>query len=145
MSAHVLNTDETKTATVESIMTREVFTVIRDVSISYATTLMNERGFRHLVVTDKVNRVEGIVSFRDVLSYLALSISKKDKLAARFSIKEIMVPDPITVQSDCPIHQVAGLIASTKVGCIPVVEESKLLVGILSPVDVLEYYSQQGQ
>jgi len=144
MSAPVLNTDETKTVTVESIMTREVFTVIRDVSISNATTLMNERGIRHLVVTDKVNRVEGIVSFRDVLAYLAISLSKKDKLAARYSIKEILVPDPVTVQPDCPIHQVAGLMASTKVGCVPVVDESKRLVGILSPVDVLEYYSQQG-
>jgi len=143
MSTTELCTEQTTTDTVESIMVREVITVAPEVAIKHAANLMNEHDIRHLVVTDKVLRVVGIVSSRDILKYLARVGWQNNKLAGKFSVQEVMIENPTTVLSTLPIRDLAGLLADKKLGCVPVADEKRRLVGFLSAVDVLRYFSQQ--
>ena len=138
-------TEQATTEAVESIMVREVITVTPDVAITYAANLMNEHDIRHLVVTDKVQRVVGIVSSRDILKYLARVAWQNNNLAGKFPVQEVMVENPTTVLPSQSIHEIAGLLADKKLGCVPVADEIRRLVGFLSAVDVLRYFSKQDQ
>ena len=143
MSTTELCNEQATTETVESIMVREVITVAPDVAITHAANLMNENDVRHLVVTDKVQRVVGIVSSRDILKYLARVAWQNNNLAGKFPVREVMIENPTTVLPSQSIRDLAGLLADKKLGCVPVADDERRLVGFLSAVDVLRFFSQQ--
>ena len=51
-----------------------------------------------------------------------------------------MTPDPQSVSSETPLHEVAELLVLNKFGAMPVVDDGKL-VGMISYVDFLKHYA----
>lgn len=112
------------------IMTREVKTIHPGDSAEDAYQRMRLHRIRHLVVMDG-KRVVGVVSERD------LGGNRGAPLRAGRTVEEVMARDVATATADTTIRQAANLLRGRTIGCVPVMEGSRL-VGIVTVTDLLE-------
>jgi CBS domain-containing protein len=61
----------------------------------------------------------------------------------RMSVEDVMTPDPVTVTPTTPLSRATRLLADERFGALPVVDEKKRVVGILSTVDVFREMAHQ--
>ena len=57
--------------------------------------------------------------------------------AGRWRVSDVMETDVITTWPDAPITEVAGLMETRKIGCVPVLDEGKV-VGIVTEADFVK-------
>lgn len=108
-------------------MTRNAITVGPEDSLAIAAQKLSEGKFRRLPVIEDGELV-GILSEYDLEAY-------RNSLLWT-SVREVMTPDPIVVEPSATLDYAAGLIASHRVGALPVMSCGKL-VGIISARDML--------
>lgn len=129
---------------VDRIMTREVITVEPDTKLRKIAEIMQQRKLRHLPVVDGAKRLVGIVSHRDVQRAEPSAITTLDKgeanyLLAKVSAAGIMHKEVVTCAPATLIEDAGRLMREHKIGCLPVVEDERL-VGILTTVDLLDFF-----
>ncbi len=122
-------------------MTPDPFTVAPEDTLKQAWDLMNARHIRHLpvlaegkvvgIITDRMVREampspEMIAQPEEVRSFLSMV-----QVAERMR-REVLAGQPIT-----PIERAARLFLEHRIGCLPVLEENRL-VGILTKTDLLQ-------
>jgi CBS domain-containing protein len=119
---------------VDQIMTTDVFTVSEDDVIDLAASLMDWKHIRHVPVEDSERRLVGLISYRQLLRFLAQDLphGKKHPVAAR----DVMQRDPITVAPDTTTLEAMHLMRERQVPCLPVVRGNRL-VGILTERDFI--------
>jgi len=125
---------------VRDIMVKEVATLDVNDELSLANDIMRLGRIRHLPVVEG-QRLIGIVSERDLFrSSLAQALGYKDKnsrdLMKTLHIKDVMVPAVVTVSPETPICEAVKLMVDRKIGCLPVVENDRL-VGLITETDIL--------
>lgn len=113
-------------------------------SMKKAMDLLKEREIRHLPVLKDGDKLVGIVSERDIKlaspsPATALEIREIYYLLDKVKVKQIMTRRPYTVSSSAPIEEAALIMREKKIGCLPVVEEGRL-VGILTETDILDAF-----
>jgi acetoin utilization protein AcuB len=54
--------------------------------------------------------------------------------------KNIMTPNPISIEPDAPIDRAAQIFLDRKIDCLPVKDEKGKLVGILTSTDILKAF-----
>ena len=116
--------------TVGQFMSTDVFTVRPDDLIDLAASVMDWRHIRHVPVEDHEGRLVGLVTHRGLLRMM-ISNTK------RTTVREIMLPDPITVSPSTSSLEAMELMRSNRVGCLPVVDGGQL-IGIITSYDFLE-------
>ena len=126
---------------VSNWMTKKVFVVAPDDSVSDAVSLMKGKGIKHLPVV-KEDRLKGIISDRDIKEYTpskatTLDIFELHYLLAKTYVKEIMKSKVITTSPDTPVEEAAMVMHDHCVGCLPVLENGRL-VGIISDKDIYQ-------
>ncbi len=135
---------------VRDVMTAEVTTLKRNEKLTLADDLMHLGRIRHLpVLDDDGEQLVGIVSQRDLFrSALAKALgygeSAQRKLLDTFSVKEVMITDVITTTPDTPLIEAARVLMEHKIGCLPVVENGRL-VGILTEGDFVAMVRRKGR
>jgi len=135
---------------VRDVMTAEVTTLKRNEKLTLADDLMHLGRIRHLpVLDDDGEQLVGIVSQRDIFrSALAKALgygeSAQRKLLDTFSVKEVMITDVITTTPDTPLIEAARVLMEHKIGCLPVVENGRL-VGILTEGDFVAMVRRKGR
>jgi len=112
------------------IMTRDVKTAAPGESAEDAYRRMRLHRIRHLVVMDG-KRVVGVVSERD------LGGSRGAALRSGRTVEDLMAQDVATAAPETTIRQAANMMRGRTIGCLPVMESSKL-VGIVTVTDLLE-------
>ncbi len=128
---------------VRDITVRNVRTVSPETPAVQAAKIMVDAGIRHLIVTDTLKKVVGVLSQRVILKELSpwLCRTKHEIVGERdtpgFPVAEVMSVPPVTTPEHTPIRKVASILASRKIGCLPVVAGRNRLVGIVSVIDVL--------
>jgi CBS domain-containing protein/gamma-glutamylcysteine synthetase len=120
--------------TVSQLMATDLFTVHPDDLIDLAASVMDWKHIRHVPVEDDDGRLVGLVSHRDLLRLLSRGLL--DKQTKPVTVAEIMTSDPITVTPNTSTLEALGIMRRQKVGCLPVVENDKL-VGIVTAYDFL--------
>ncbi|MDD5762498.1 MAG: CBS and ACT domain-containing protein [bacterium] len=113
-------------------------------SMKKAMDLMKEHEIRHLPVLKDGAKLVGILSERDIKQAspspaTALEIREIYYLLDKVKVKQIMTRRPYTVSSSAPIEEAALIIREKKIGCLPVVDNGKL-VGILTETDILDSF-----
>jgi len=124
-------------------MTSDVITVTAETSMFKAGKLMKEQNIRRLPVIDEDRRVIGIVSDRDVKAASPSKATTLDMheiyyLLSELKIKDIMTPNPTTVDVLDTVEKVAMLMLEKGVGGLPVVDADKKLVGIITDHDIFK-------
>jgi len=121
-------------------MTHDPTTVTTETTLKDAIELIRSKPFRHLPVLDKNDHLVGVVTEKSLV-YAAptpittLSIFEVDYVLSRVKIGQIAHRPVITVEPGFPIEEAARIMVDNRIGCLPVVEEGKL-VGIISDTDI---------
>lgn len=128
---------------VKDIMTKEVATLDSEDELSLANDIMRLGRIRHLPVVSGDTLV-GIISERDLFrSSLAqaLGYGNKDtrEVMKTLRIKDIMVKQVATVAPDTDLRVAVAIMAERKIGCLPVVQDNKLM-GLVTETDILMQY-----
>ena len=122
---------------VKDSMTREVVVLSPEATAGEALALCRERRIRHLPVLE-AGRLVGIVSDRDLRSATpALGDPDRAAALAKVRVPEVMTRDVATASPDDPIEEAASKMRERRIGCLPVVDDERL-VGILTSSDVME-------
>jgi CBS domain-containing protein len=101
--------------------------------IGHARNLLALRSIEHLVVV-RQEEVVGVVTRSDVLRHL----TERGYEAEEDPVGNIMSHPAITIAPADPLGDAAGLMASRRIGCLPVVEGGRL-AGIISVTDLLQH------
>jgi acetoin utilization protein AcuB len=117
---------------VESWMVKDVFTITSKAAIKDALMVMKKHSIRHLPVVDKGSLV-GLVTLGDLKQAILASMIEQLK------VSDVMVQDPYTITRDTSLEKAARIIYEKRIGCLPVVEEEKI-VGILTVNDILKAF-----
>jgi CBS domain-containing membrane protein len=115
---------------VADLMTRQLRCLRETDSLADAMAAMQELFIRHIPVVDDEGRLSGLVTQRDLL---ALE-HRKD---TGTPLREVMRSDVVTVRPDTPLRAAAETMIYNKYGCLPVVEDGRL-VGIITETDFLK-------
>jgi CBS domain-containing protein len=120
-------------------MSTVVFGVSTDEPLDAALDVMLSQNVRHVPVLDDEGRVVGIVSHRDLLAAGGPRTDDAGGLGALASalaertVGEVM-STPDTVEPETAIDEVARILRDNQYGCVPVVENERL-VGIVTEAD----------
>lgn len=129
---------------VERIMTRDVLHVAPDATFAQVSEIMRLKKVRHLPVVEADGRLVGIISHRDVQraqpsTITTLDVGEVKYLLSKVSAADIMHKKVITCAPSTLIEEAARLMRPNKLGCLPVVENDRL-VGIITSVDLLDFF-----
>ena len=130
---------------VETIMSRPVDTVTADLKLSQVAHLMREKGRRFLPVVDAAGGLVGLLSHREVeraapSAITTLSVGEVNYLMAKVTVGQVMRREVITCGPRALV-EVAGQLMRTKgIGCLPVIDEQRRLLGIVTDDDILDFF-----
>jgi len=128
---------------VRDLMTAKVFAIRTDKNVSAVDELMRWAHIRHVPIVDERGSLVGLISHRDLLAASTSSIKKhipdwdKRRNLWTVPIDEIMSRELQTIGPGETVQEAARRMRRHKIGCLPVVEGSKL-VGIITAYDLLE-------
>ncbi len=130
---------------VQDLMQRDVVTLEASDSLGLADDIMRLGRIRHMPVTSR-GRLVGVLSQRDLFraaisSVLEFRPGAEREWLAKIQIREVMTPHVVMVGPSATIHEAVGLMLQKRIGCLPVVEDEKL-VGLLSETDCLRYLAR---
>jgi len=123
---------------VEDLMCRDVVVLHAESVLVDAEEIMGFRRFRHLPVVDGPDRqLVGLITHRDLaraaVSSVQGSYNEAQRLKAAVKVRDVM-HTPQTIAPDAPLHEAATRLRKGKYGCLPVVQDGKL-VGIVTEAD----------
>jgi acetoin utilization protein AcuB len=118
------------------IMTREVFTLTADLPAASAWRALLGRGVRQAPVLADGRDVIGLVSERDLLTTFNLE-RKQSRSPIAHHVGDVMVSPVICVDPDTDIRRVAQAMLKFDLPSVPVVNESRQLLGLVSRGDIL--------
>ena len=107
---------------------------------------MREHGIRHMPVVDDERGLVGIISDRDLrrpnwvdqAPDLAFDYHLDDEVV----VGDLMTPAVITVNTYDTLHKAVTLFLEHRFGCLPVLDKTGALVGIVSPLDLLRAFDE---
>jgi len=133
---------------VRDLMTEHVFTLRQNDRLLDLEELMSSRHVRHVPVVDRDGELVGLVSHRDLARGILgriddVPIGVEEDILRRRRVGEIMVTEPETVEPDARLRDAAEIMLEDKIGCLPVVEGTRL-VGILTEADFVRDFLERG-
>ena len=120
--------------TVGQFMATDLFTLRPDDLVDLAASLMDWRHIRHVPVEDENGHLVGLVTHRAILRLLSRGSNITN--GTPLTVREIMKPNPTSVSSITPTLEAIEIMRQSKIGCLPVVDDSQL-VGIVTSYDFL--------
>ncbi len=114
---------------VKNWMNKNVVTISPDADLRNAIEIMHRHSIRHLPVVDG-DRMLGFVTESNLRQYLLTDMLNE------LTTSDVMIINPITVDSNASVDYAARLIHEYKIGGLPVLDKRKL-VGIITITDIL--------
>ncbi len=140
----------------KDIMTREVITVYPETEVVQAAKLMLENHVNGLPVVDNEGRLKGIICKSDLIAQQrklplpsffflfdsaiplssAKNIEKEVQKMAAIKVDEAMTIDPLTVDPETALEDIATLMVKHNIHTVPVLDRG-WLVGVIGKEDIL--------
>jgi len=116
-----------------------------EMSVTDAFDLMKKARIRRMPVVDKHGKLVGIVSDKDLLRVspspaTTLSAYEIPYLLSKVKVSDVMTKKVITVTEDTPIEEAARIMVDNKIGGLPVVNETDMVVGIITETDIFKTF-----
>jgi CBS domain-containing protein len=127
---------------VRDLMQHDVVTLKASDTLDLAGDIMRLGRIRHLPVMDG-DAVVGVLTERDLFraalsSMLQLGRSAEQEFLAKVPVRAAMTPGVFTIGPDASMRTAVRLMLEQKIGCLPVVEDGKL-VGLVGETDCLRW------
>ena len=129
---------------ISTIMTKNILTVDINDSLEKAEHLFKKHKIRHIPVVEN-KKIVGMLSLNDLLriSFADGAYREEENVSSdiyeMFSISQLMVRKPETVQSKTTVREVAQLLTKTQFHSLPVVDDEEV-VGMVTTTDLLKYF-----
>ncbi len=140
----------------KDVMTRDVITVTPETKVTKIAGLLLEKHFNGLPVVNRNGDLLGIICQSDLIAeqkklpipsvftildafipiYPPGKNAKEMQKIAAIKASEAMTPDPVTVDPEAGIDEIASIMVNKGIHTIPVMEGGKL-VGIIGKGDIL--------
>jgi acetoin utilization protein AcuB len=124
---------------VRARMTPNPYTASPDTTLAEALKLTRTHRIRHLPVCEE-GALAGIVTDRDLrLAMPPIWAEEQAELQSQLHsryVREVMIRDIITAEPSMPIEEAARLLTGNRIGCLPIMEDGKL-IGIITETDML--------
>jgi CBS domain-containing protein len=140
----------------KDIMTKEILTVYPDTEVIQAAKLMLDQHISGLPVVDQEGHLKGIICQSDLMaqqrkipvpsffilldSAISLTspqqIKNEVKKMSAVRVSEAMTPDPVTVDPETGLEDIATLMVKHNIHTLPVLDQG-WLVGIIGKEDIL--------
>jgi CBS domain-containing protein/RNA polymerase-binding transcription factor DksA len=133
---------------VKEFMSGDPVSIAPSASALCAYETMLRHGIRHLPVVGPDGRVIGVLTADDLAGALALPLRPRRALEAQerraaleWSVGELMTHAPETLERDATLADAAERMAEGRFGCLPIVDETGRLEGLLSETDLLHAFA----
>ena len=131
----------------DRVMTSDVVCIDMDLTLGKAIELCSEKRIRHLPVLDENNRLAGIVTDRDLRYFLSprigtLSENTSDRESLHRRVHQMMVRCVVYATADTGLPEAAQLMLTNRIGCLPVVDGDRRVIGIITTTDLLRYIAE---
>lgn len=125
-------------------MASPVTTFFAEQTLPLAEDVMRMKHYRHLPVVDDEQRLVGLVTHRDLLraqpsSLIGLSESERRARQADLRVDQIMEREVWTVGLDTLASVAGRTLLDHKYGCLPVLDDNRRVVGIVTERDYLRF------
>lgn len=121
----------------EQIMSSPVITLTTDSTVEHAFKLFNKHQFRHVPVVTSNNKLQGIISDRDILRILGSTDERHQKKNINTKVGDVMISEVLTASRKTDIRYITRLFIENRIGSMPVMHERKL-VGMITRSDILK-------
>ena len=135
---------ELRDVPVESIMSPEVRIARGKDRVVDAVTVMRDMDIRILPVVDDMERIMGIVGFKDLANYnwrekkrQTLGEVVGDSYPADVLVESAMIEDPVVITPGTTVGKAAEIMLERSISTLPIVEERELR-GIVTRYDLVE-------
>lgn len=133
---------------IRDCMTRHPILAPLSLRASEAQALMAENNIRHLPIVGDGKRLAGLIT-RERLAVKAdmlgsLNVWEISRFLSDQRVRDLMIKakDVITITPERTVERAAAMMTEHKIGCLPVVEEGDLVVGIVTENDLLRSYQE---
>ena len=125
---------------VSEAMSKDPRVIGPDASVRVAMALMRDNGIRHLPVVGPAERLLGMLSDQDLkhaafLPAMSQHIGWPPSRLRPLRVRDVMTWSVVTTHPDAPLRDVALTMFQRRIGCLPVIEEGRL-VGIITERDL---------
>jgi CBS domain-containing protein len=119
--------------TIQELMTSNPYSLRPSDTLEDARRLMTDHNIRHVPITDQDGELRGLITQRGVLE-VTHAETKPSDLAVE--LKELMIRDVSVIHPGSSVRQAGLFLQRHKYGCLPVVDDKKL-VGIITDSDFI--------
>ncbi len=136
-----------KNDSISKIMTTNIITVHQGQKLSDVRHIIVDSNIHHVPVVDG-KKLVGLISFTDFMK-LNIVISGADErtidsiVDQQFTIQDIMTTELTTVKNTNSVRQASKILAESNFHSLPVINEQKEIVGIVTMTDLIQYFNDQ--
>ena len=129
-------------------MTRHPVLVPPTMSATEAQRILAENHIRHLPVVDSGKRLSGLVTRQQFMlksdAVGSLNVCDISRYLADLKVNQVMIKrrDVVTVRKGRTVERASQIMADQKIGCLPVLEEDNIVVGIVTETDLLRAFQE---
>ena len=133
--------------TVGNVMKNDVVCAGLDFTLGKAIQLCEEKRIRHLPIVDEGGQLAGLVTDRDLRYYISprlgtISENRSDRESLERPIHLIMIRKVVVTSASTPLWEAAQLMLDNRVGCMPVINLGRHVVGIVTTTDLIRHIAQ---
>lgn len=128
---------------VKHLMSWPVITIFDNSTVGEALDVLKRKSIRHLPVVDINQALVGVVSESDLVKVFPNSkelSTFESNLLSRTPVLKVMQTKPIFISPEEVIEEAALVMRTNNISCLPVLDESKKLVGLLSKNDIIDSF-----
>ena len=131
-----------RSGTLSWIMRTPVVSIGMDASLKDALDLCTDQGIRHLPVVDEEGAFVGVLTDRDIRYHISprlgtISENSSDRATLNRRVHTVMVRNALTGSPDMSIGTAAKIFLHNHIGCLPVLDGDRRLVGMVTKGDFL--------
>lgn len=137
----------TSNISVKELMTKEIHSVLENDTMDKVSELFAVNEFHHVPVVTEEGTIKGMISKSDyyrlqhgfTLFRSKQSSAYNDAIMRSMLAREVMTQKIVTLKPDDPISIALGIFRENIFHALPVVDEDKRLIGILTTYDLLNH------
>ena len=132
---------------ISKVMQRNLITLELDGSFESAKKLFDQHNIHHILIKDKTI-LKGIITDRDLWKNLSPTIGTRketpqDSFILNKKVHLIMNRELITTTENVSLSEAVLLFHDHKISCLPVVDENKCAIGVITWRDIIKVVAEQ--
>ena len=130
-----------KTASISTIMTKNVVCVSPQQKIVDVKHIYEKKDFHHHIPVTENNKLVGMVSLIDFMYRIkGAGLDDNNEVYNELTVKDIMTSNPYFSTAEATIEDIAHELSKGNFRAIPIVNNDKEVIGIVSTADIIKHY-----